>query len=719
MAEDKVTNLYNAFVKNGYAMESEAQFRENLKDPKKRKAAYDALVADGYNMEPFADFESNIGFGAPAPAPTSPAPQQQAQPTATAAPASSAPASAPAEETAQAPVQSAPEEPAQPAWQPTEQEKIRMSYQMHTMLNDFNQKSKARLEQIQRLSEPFTPEGRKKRRALEFQAQLAGTPTKVMGLTPPTPAPATEGEQGEAPEGAAEQPVQSGQSPVPYGVKYVDGKPVTQWLLPDGRLTTSLIEADQAEYGARTARLRHQFENRMKQNGLDPAKPEDVEMQAQLDVQGPAYEAVADLWREAEEKHKADKERNANKHWDSYAAMGGGREMRIVTTSMNHHDDNISHMTRFDIEKMMDNAWNRVGSRITTNCYNRLRQQYPGASEEELRATATEMARSLSDNAVYQYAVQQNTPKSTLEYFGRTVADMNVINSISKGLARSQAGTSGDLAAYEAAMGEYGKNHRVAQVAGTVVGMAVDPVTWVSGGVGSLAGKGALNLGGRFLASRAAGMTTQMGSRLFGSSLTGRIIVGSAGAAGNLATYEGLKEAESQWLHGGHVNAETGEVEGYSAGEILKSTGHGMLMGSVIGPLSPVIGNVGDKAVRATTSTVGKVGVRGGEIAVSTLAEGTIFSVPQWISGEGDAFDVWTDNMAMMLGFKAQHGIKSAPRVIASLRPIKPTNGRPLTQAERNHNRMSFEERVRKSMDASPNDLAFTADEREELRRAG
>lgn len=708
MAKDKVTNLYNAFVKNGYAMESETQFRENLKDPKKRKAAYDALVADGYNMEPFADFESNIGFGAPAP---TPAPRQQAKPTATAAPAS-APASAPAEEPEQASVQS--------AWKPTEQEKIRMSYQIHTMLNDFNQRSRARIQQIQRMTEPFTPEGRKKRRAMEFQAKLAGAPTKVMGITPPTSAPATDIAQGEAETAPQQQPVQSGQSPVPYGVKYVDGKPVTQWLLPDGRLTTSLIEADQAEFGARTTRLRHQFENRMKENGLDPAKPEDVEMQAQLDAQSPAYDAVADLWREAEEKHKADKNRNASKHWGNYAAMGGGREMRIVTTSMNRHDDNISHMTRFDIEKMMDNAWNRVGSRITANCYNRLRQQYPGASEEELQATASQMARQLSDNAVYQYAVQQNTPKSTLEYFGRTVADMNVINSISKGLARSQAGTSGDLAAYEAAMGEYGKNHRVAQVAGTVVGMGIDPVTWISGGVGSLAGKGALNLGGRFIASRAAGsMTTQVGSRLFGSSLSGRIIIGSAGAAGNLATYEGLKEAESQWLHGGHVNSETGEIEGYSAGEILKSTGHGMLMGSVIGPLSPVIGNVGDKAVRATTSTMGKVGVRGSEIALSTLAEGTIFSVPQWISGEGDAFDVWTDNMAMMLGFKAQHGIKSAPRVIASLRPIKPIDGRPLTQAERNHNRMNFEERLRKNMDASPGDLAFTADEREELRKAG
>ncbi len=721
MAEDKVTNLYNAFVKNGYAMEPEAQFRENLKDPKKRKAAYDALVADSYNMEPFADFESNIGFGAPTPAlaPTSPTPQQQAQPAATAAP-TSVPASTTAEEQEQAlaPVQSQPE---QPAWQPSEQEKIRMSYQMHTMLNDFKQKSKARIEQVQRMTEPLTPEGRKKLKAAKFQAQLAGTPTKVMGLTPPKSAPASDAEQEEATEGAAQQqPVQSGQSPVPYGVKYIDGKAVTQWLLPDGRLTTDYLEADQAEYGARTARLRHQFENRMKQNGLDPAKPEDVEMQAQFDAQAPAYSVVADLWREAEEKHKADKERNANKHWNSYASMGGGREMRVVTTSMNRHADNISHMTRFDLEKMMDNAWARVGSQVTANCYNRLRQQYPGASDEELQAAASQMARSLSDNAVYQYAVQQNTPKSTLEYFGRTVADMNVINSISKGLARSQAGTSGDLPAYEVAMGEYGKNHRIAQVAGTVAGMAVDPVTWVSGGVGSVAGKGAISLGGRYVASRAAtSMSTQVGSRLFSSSLTGRIITGAAAGGGNFATYEMLKEGESQFLHGGHVNAETGEVEGYSAGAILKAGGHGLVLGSVTGTLSPMIGNVADKYAKAATSTAGKAGVRFGEVAVSTVAEGTVFSIPQWISGEGDAFDVWTDNMAMMLGFKAQHGIKSAPRMIASLRPVKPTNGRPLTQAERNHNRMDFEERLRRNLDASPGDLSFTADEREELRRTG
>lgn len=719
---DDIKWLYGKLKAKGYDIGNEQEFTTSLTNEADRQWYYEKAKGMGLNIGSIEDFNSLYAPQTAQPA-TPPTQAPAVQPTAPAAPTSTP---TPAEEPEQAPVQSASP---QPAWQPPEQDKIRMSYQMHTMLNDFNQRSKERIAQIQRMAEPFTAEGRRKRKAMEFQAQLAGTPTKVMGLTPPTSAPASDGAQGDV-EGAAQpQPIQSGQSPVPYGVKYIDGKPVTQWLLPDGRLTTSFMEADQAEYGARTARLRHQFVNRMKQNGLDPAKPEDVEVQAQYDAQAPAYDAVAELWREAEEKHKADKGRNADREWSNYAAMGGGREMRIVTTADNRHADNISHMTRFDLQKMMDNAWARAGSKVTVNCYNRLRQQYPDASEEELQATASQMARQLTDNAVYQYAVQQNTPKSTLEYFGRTVADMNVINSVSKGLARSQAGTSGDLAAYEAAMGEYGKNHRVAQIAGTVTGMAVDPVAWVSGGVGSLAGKGAINIGGRIVASRAAmSMSTQVGSRLFSSSLTGRIITGAATGGGNFATYEMLKEGESQFLHGGHINPETGENEGYSAGAVLSAGGHGLILGSVTGTLSPIIGNVADKTVKAATSTAGKAGVRFSEVAVSTLAEGTVFALPEWYDNskrpdsdpnKRDNFDIWTDNMAMMLGFKAQHGLKSAPRIIASLRPVKPVNGRPLTQAERNHNRMDFEERLRRNLDASPSDLSFTADEREELRRTG
>lgn len=429
-------------------------------------------------------------------------------------------------------------------------------------------------------------------------------------------------------------------------------------------------------------------------------------------AQKPANAAVAALWKEAEAKYAADRNKNAEDVYGGNPWLHAGREMHIVDAATNSHKNEVSHLTRFDLQKMMDNAWGRVGKQMTASCYAQLKKQYPTATEQQLQNSASAMARQLSDNAVYKYAVAKNTPKSTLEFFAKTAADMNLLRTISKGLARSEAGTTGDLAAYEAAMGEYGKNHRWAQIGGTVTGMLFDPTTYISGGVGSFTGKTALNIGSRIVAKKTA---TNVGARLFGNTLTGRVVAGMAGGAGNLGTYEGIKEGESQWLHGGHINPQTGENEGYSAGDVLKSSLHGTLLGSVTGTASPLLGNVADKWVKATSNTAGKVGIRAGELATSTVAEGTIFSIPEWISGDGDAMDVWTDNMAMMIGFKGQHMIKSAPRVIAGLRPIE----NPQTMQERNHNRMSFVERLRKQVDASPRDMAFTKEEREELQKYG
>lgn len=429
-------------------------------------------------------------------------------------------------------------------------------------------------------------------------------------------------------------------------------------------------------------------------------------------AQKPANAAVAALWKEAEAKYAADRNKNAEEVYGGNPWLHAGREMHIVDAATNSHKNEVSHLTRFDLQKMMDNAWGRVGKQMTASCYAQLKKQYPTATEQQLQNSASAIARQLSDNAVYKYAVAKNTPKSTLEFFAKTAADMNLLRTINKGLARSEAGTTGDMAAYEQAMSDYGKNHRWAQIGGTVTGMLFDQTTYISGGVGSFTGKTALNIGGRIVAKKTA---TNVGARLFGNTLTGRVVAGMAGGAGNLGTYEGIKEGESQWLHGGHINPQTGENEGYSAGDVLKSSLHGTLLGSVTGTVSPLLGNVADKWVKATSNTAGKVGIRAGELATSTVAEGTIFSIPEWISGDGDAMDVWTDNMAMMIGFKGQHLIKSAPRVIAGLRPIAD----PKTMQERNHNRMNFVERLRKQVDASPRDMAFTKEEREELQKYG
>ena len=447
---------------------------------------------------------------------------------------------------------------------------------------------------------------------------------------------------------------------------------------------------------------------------LEASQPLGINMNDQQveAAQKPANAAVAALWKEAEAKYAADRNKNAEEVYGGSPWLNGGREMHMVNAGLNSHKNEVSRLTRFDLQKMMDNAWGRVGKQMTASCYAQLKKQYPTATEQQLQKSASDMARQLSDNAVYKYAVAKNTPKSTLEFFAKTAADMNLLRTISKGLARSEAGTTGDMGAYEAAMGEYGKNHRWSQIGGTVTGMLFDPTTYISGGFGSMTAKGALNIGGRLMFKNA---TKGVGSRMLGSTLTGRVLSGAAGGVGNLGAYEGIKEGESQFLHGGHVNPQTGENEGYSAGDVLKSSLRGALLGSVTGTASPLLGNVADKWVKATSNTAGKVGIRAGELATSTVAEGTIFSIPEWISGDGDAMDVWTDNMAMMMGFKGQHMIKSAPRVIAGMRPIE----NPQTIQERNHNRMSFVERLRKQVDASPRDMAFSKEEREELQKNG
>lgn len=438
-------------------------------------------------------------------------------------------------------------------------------------------------------------------------------------------------------------------------------------------------------------------------------------------AQKPANAAVAALWKEAEAKYAADRNKNAEEVYSGNPWLHAGREMHIVDAATNSHKNEVSRLTRFDLQKMMDNAWGRVGKQMTTSCYQQLKKQYPTASEQQLQNSASAMARQLSDNAVYKYAVAKNTPKSTLEFFAKTAADMNLLRTITKGLARSEAGTTGDLDAYERAMSDYGKNHRWAQVGGTVAGMFFDPTTYISGGIGSFGGKMALNVGGRIVAKKAA---TNVGARLFGNTLAGRVVADSVGGGLNFGTYEGIKEGESQWLHGGHINPQTGENEGYSAEDILKSTGRGTILGSVTGTISPLLGNVADKWVKSTSNVYGKGGIRFGELATSTVAEGTIFSTPEWIENskledgnpnKRSAWDVWTDNMAMMLGFKGQHMVKSAPRVIAGLRPIE----NPKTMQERNHNRMSFGELLRKQLDASPRDMVFTKEEREELQKYG
>lgn len=617
----------------------------------------------------------------------------------------------------------------------TEQDKIRMSLQMGQMKQQVQQGIANTNAKIGRMMEPLTQKGRERRRLGEFQARMAGTPTHVVGFNTASPAPAGSGARGRS----QQKPVQSEQSPQPYGVKYENGKAKTQWVLPDGTLTTSLIEANQAEYEARTARLAHQFQDRMKENGLDPNKPEDVRKQAQLDYEAPMRKAIEDEWQRAEAEDRAADEAYRK---DMERAEGGGfwdRLKKSITPlgpdgmPLRRGDETLRDIKRaakrqdtFNLEKMAQSVLQNMPQEYKDNQmlnYSRYFREHPSELKgRTVSQAAKEALQGEVYHATYERAVQARMPKSKTEFLLRKVADQPFFSqTMSDNMAaRLFSHSIGTEAADMDAMGRYGTDHRALDITGTVLNMAIDPTTYISGGVGSFAGKQALKLSGKVALK---GASKEAAERYVGRTLAGRMVAGVAAGSANFGTFEGLKNMQQQMRLGGTLNPETGEYE-FSAGDMLKATGHGMLLGSVTGTLSPVLGNVSDKLVKATESTAGKVGIRAGELMTSTVAEGTIFATPEWIENaqladddprKRKAIDIWTDNMAMMLGFKVSHGIKSAPQVIAGLRPI----AEPKTMEERNRNRRSFAERLRKRMDASPRDLDFTKEEREELRRNG
>lgn len=440
--------------------------------------------------------------------------------------------------------------------------------------------------------------------------------------------------------------------------------------------------------------------------------------------------AAEQAWSAAEARQKEAANRIASEIYRdrgdvmSNAAFLGGHENHIMNAAENTHRKQVAHYTNFDLDRLMNDSWDNLGEEgqkaLIDDCYKMLRYRNPGVDELVLYNQAKQFARQQSDLRLYNLAVEKNLPKGNLEYLMRKIGDMNMIANISKGLAVSEAKKTGDMAAYEAANEQYRQDgHKILDVTGTVAGFALDPTTWLSAGVGSAATKGAMWAGGRYLAGRGAtAAVTNAATRQFATSMTGRIVGGVVGGAANFGTFEGVKEMENQFAHGGHVvgQDETGKYinEGYSAGAVAGQFGHGLLMGGAIGWLGPVSGNVSDKLVRGTSSTVGKVATRAGVYTGATMAEGTIFSVPEWIEGDRDGFDVWTDNMAMMVGFKAKHILKSAGGVLGDLKASfdSPANGA--------KNRLDFESRLRMRMDTpSDGDMALTKDEEAELKRYG
>ena len=505
------------------------------------------------------------------------------------------------------------------------------------------------------------------------------------------------------------------------------GKMEQTYLTPQGEQTTHKATADLASH---EFRVQQGFLSRMSDNGLNPDNPEDVAKQRQLDKEHPIRDVLDSVWKEAEGIDKQAQEELRSKASSGFSLSTLAEASNSAGAPLAGHDrnfnDELSYQEKrhkaFDFDKMANTIYSRLPKDYRND---RLREYTAYFSKHPKEAKGKSAVAAAKDalmgqiyNNVYSHAVQERLPKSNLEFLLRKVADQPLISSkaAAEFAASSRTGSHGLEVAERDAMAQFGGQHKAMNIIGTVANMALDPITYVSGGVGGFVGKKALGLAGKAMLGKVAEKATEkavgkvatdVASRYAAGTLAGRVVQGVAGGAANFATFNTLKGIEEQVATGGVVNPETGKSEGFSVGEILKSTGHGLLLGAATGTLSPIIGNFADKAVKATTSTVGKVALRVGETAVSTLAEGTVFSIPEWISGQGDAFDVWTDSMAMMLGFKASHAIKSAPRVLDALR----TDGKRYG--------FSFKERLNKQMEASPSDAGFTSEEFYELRNNG
>lgn len=724
----KLKQLYATLQKGGYEQDYDTFVKGFTGNDHyaNRKQVYDLLSANGAQIgSSYEEFMQKM---------QAPKPQAQAQRPA-------APHAKPQVTTSAAPAQQKPAATAAPApqkkgWQPTEQQKIQMSYNLGQMRQQVQQGIANTNAKIGRIMMPVTKEGRKKLSAGRFAAQLAGTPTRVVGFAPPQQP--SQGKGGGQQQG--QKPVESEQSPLPYGVVYENGKPKTQWLLPDGTLTTSLTEANHAEYAARKTRLAHQFQDRMKENGLDPNKPEDVQRQAQLDYEAPLRKALEAEWQRAEAEDRAADEQYRK---DYERAKHGGFFDRLKDALLTPTDPNgLPMQSSADYQRDLGRAMQRKQTfnleTLAQAVYQKMPQSYRDSQilhysdyfrkhPEELKGrsvaqAAKEALQGEVYRATYDRAVQAHMPKSKTEFLMRKIADQPFLSqSMATDMAASALTGSYGMSQAEAdAMGRYGKEHRTLDIVGTVANMAFDPVTYISGGVGGAAAKKAMQYTGKAMLK---GAGKEVAGRYAGRTIAGRLLGGAAGGVGNFATYNTLTNIEQQMRLGGALDPATGERE-FSGSEVLKSTLLGVVLGAATGALSPVIGNVADKWVKATSNTAGKVGIRAGELATSTIAEGTIFAAPEWVENaqladnnpnKRSAMDIWTDNLAMMLGFKASHGIKSAPRVIAGMRPV----AEPKTMEERNHNRMSFMERLRKQLDSSPRDLDLTQEEREELRKQG
>ena len=762
---DKISKLYNALIKSGYSMASEDVFRERLKDPTKRKAYYDAMVESGYKMRPFSEFETNIGYGEPVQA------ENPAQ-----APASTVPTNG---DTELAPQNGTSEQ----HWTPTEQEKIRMSYEMHFGKDEYvedgvdengktkyklqhtpglmetQRKMQAQTDQVKRLAESYTPEGRKKANVAKTTAQVMGLPTKVMGLTPPV-------SSGKDPEGQTEEAQEAPRftnDPIPYGVKMVDGKPTVEWLLPDGRLTTSMTEADQSAFVSRHNRLQHQFEVRMKQNGLDVSNEDDVKVQASID----AIQSGIGLDENVRQQIIKEVEDNGLNPMDGEHLkwmMKPGFERQLLEHRLSVAEERLK-----DLNQRRAAILNAQAPKV----YNG--PVYPGAVKpsasvagtaqtpldrdiEYATAEVAKLSKSLKDYDQNKAAAGRSWIGNLFHglYEGILDVDTWTFGVVSASVNHTTRNANANTAAGANLLQSYLQSEELlksAPAAGAVYGGARftgeiigDFSTYLSLGFGNIVRKGATKAIAKGGGKKIAG---DVAERLATNNKLARYGGAALGHGANFGAFEGLRDIRQQWIDGGYTDDEGNFHEGFSFAHAAQQGIHGFTLGVPMGIFGTWVGNAGNRMVKSVDNIAGKAAIKGGQFGLSVVGEGTIFAskeIADFLTMQDDKFDelyaehygydketdpqkranarakaraiiswdAWTQSAANIFGMKVAGKISHPGQLIGN---VKST----IAELRRDGARhgMNFREKVKMMLDRSPLDIKLTKEEREELKRFG
>lgn len=427
-----------------------------------------------------------------------------------------------------------------------------------------------------------------------------------------------------------------------------------------------------------------------------------------------------------------------------------------------------------DLDRMSENAWNGLGSnkkkRMIDEIFQKLSREYlvgvdvnhiaqmannpsifqPTEEEraqieayEKLRKYAEQLARTEVDRRIYEKAKDMNAPQNWIDYLATRMIEGQMVNMSLAMVSRKMAGTTGDWAAKDVAMNEYGESHWLLDKAGTVLAFVTDPTTWVSGEFGGAVAKTVVK-------GTLKKATKEAGEAAIKEALeaTGRKYWQGAVSSGvSLGTINTIGELSNQGKYGGVLEGfdESGRyiIGDYDLWKVAESGAEGLVLGGLTGVTGRFYRNVGTKLAVDTESTVGKGLVRGGEDVLSVLTRGTIFEAPQAIrrwkeydekiaslsdpksanyiaddaerekkiaelkEERGDVIlDEWGDNIATMAAFHIEGKVKSAPQVLRALSKGK-------------GDRAGFETRLRRVLDGVEPDLALTKEERAELERGG